>query len=63
MQDKQKNTQRIARNTLFMFIRMILVMCVGFFTSRVVLDVLGEDDYGIYNIVGSVVVFLSFFKK
>lgn len=63
MQDNQKNTQRIARNTLFMFIRMILVMCVGFFTSRVVLDVLGEDDYGIYNIVGSVVVFLSFFKN
>lgn len=43
--------------------RMILVMCVGFFTSRVILETLGVDDYGIYNIVGSVVVFLSFFKN
>lgn len=59
----QENTKRVAKNTLFMFMRMILVMCVGFFTSRVVLETLGVSDYGIYNIVGSVVVFLSFFKN
>lgn len=61
--NNQDNTKRIVKNTLFMFMRMILVMCVGFFTSRVVLETLGVDDYGIYNIVGSVVVFLSFFKN
>ena len=63
MQNKQNNTERIAKNTMYMFIRMVLVMCVGFFTSRIVLETLGIDDYGIYNIVGSVVVFLSFFRN
>lgn len=61
--NSQDRSKRIIKNTLFMFIRMILVMCVGFFTSRVVLETLGVDDYGIYNIVGSVVVFLSFFRN
>lgn len=50
----------IAKNTIFLYIRMIVVMCVSLYTSRVVLDKLGVDDYGIYNIVGSVVVSLSF---
>lgn len=63
METNRNSTQRIAKNTLFMFIRMILVMCVGFYTSRVVLTTLGVDNYGIYNIVGSVVVFMSFFKN
>jgi len=63
MQNNQHNTKRIAKNTMFMFIRMVLVMCVGFFTSRVVLNTLGVEDFGIYNIVGSVVVFLSFFRN
>lgn len=63
MTSNQDNTKRIAKNTIYMFIRMILVMGVGFFTSRVVLETLGVDDYGLYNIVGSVVIFLSFFKN
>jgi O-antigen/teichoic acid export membrane protein len=41
---------------------MVLVLLVGLYTSRVVLRVLGVEDYGIYNIVGSVVVFLQFLK-
>lgn len=41
----------------------MLVMCISFYTSRVVLNTLGIEDFGIYNIVGSVVVFLSFFKN
>lgn len=61
--NNQENTKRIAKNTFFMFMRMMLVMGVGFFTSRVILETLGIDDYGIYNIVGSVVVFLSFFQN
>ena len=50
----------IAKNTVFLYIRMIVVMGVSLYTSRVVLDKLGVDDYGIYNIVGSVVVSLTF---
>ena len=57
------NSQRIAKNTLYLFIRMVLVMIVSLYTSRVVLKVLGVDDFGIYNVVGSVVVFLSFFRN
>lgn len=63
MSIKQENTARIAKNTFFMFIRMALVAVVGFFTSRVVLNTLGIEDFGIYNVVGSVIVFLSFFKQ
>lgn len=55
-------TQLVAKNTGFLFIRMVLVLLVGLYTSRVVLQVLGVEDYGIYNVVGSVVVFLSFLK-
>lgn len=57
-----ENTRRIAKNSGFLFFRMLLVMGVGLYTSRVVLDVLGVDDYGIYNIVGTIVAFLVFFK-
>lgn len=57
------NTKRIAKNTGFLAFRMLLVVAVGLFTSRIVLDALGIDDYGIYGVVGSVVVFLSFFKN
>jgi len=52
--------KRIARNTLLLYIRMGLVMLVGLYTSRVVLDVLGEVDNGIYQAIGGVVVMFSF---
>jgi len=45
-----------------MFLRMILVMGVSLFTSRVILKTLGVEDFGIYNVVGSVVVFFSFLQ-
>ena len=61
--NKQGNTIRVVKNTIYLFFRLLIVACVGFYTSRVVLQVLGVEDYGIYNIVGSVVVFLSFFKN
>lgn len=53
----------IAKNTVFLYLRMIVVMGVSLYTSRVVLDKLGVDDYGIYNIVGSVVVSLTFISN
>lgn len=49
------NNKRIAKNTLFLYIRMLLTMGVTLFTSRVILNTLGIDDYGIYNVVGGLV--------
>lgn len=46
---------RIAKNTLMLYVRMLVLMLVGLFTSRVVLEALGETDFGIYNVVGGVV--------
>lgn len=54
------NNKRIAKNTLLLYIRMLLLMVISLYTSRVVLSSLGIEDYGIYNIVGGVVVFLGF---
>lgn len=55
-----ENNKRIARNTLMLYIRMLLMMAVSLYTSRVVLRVLGVDDFGIYDVVGGVVAMLSF---
>lgn len=49
------NNKRIAKNTLFLYFRMALMMLVSLYTSRVILQVLGVEDYGIYNVVGGVV--------
>ena len=48
------DNKRIAKNTLYLYIRMFLTMGVGLFTSRIVLQKLGETDYGIFTIVGGV---------
>lgn len=55
-----ENTRRIAKNTGFLYIRMLLMMGVAFYTSRVVLNALGVEDFGIYNVVGGVVAMFSF---
>ena len=54
---------RILKNTVMLYIRMAVIMLVSLYTSRVVLDTLGIQDYGIYNIVGGVVVSLSFISN
>jgi O-antigen/teichoic acid export membrane protein len=56
----QSNNKRIAKNTMFLYFRMIFNMGVSLFTSRVILQTLGVQDFGIYNIVGGVVVLFSF---
>lgn len=48
-------SKRLAKNTAFMYVRMLFLMCISFYTSRIILDQLGVSDYGIYNVVGSVV--------
>ena len=57
--DISQNNKRIAKNTLLLYFRMLLIMLVSLFTSRVVLRALGVEDYGIYNVVGGVVTMFS----
>lgn len=57
------NSKRIAKNTLYLYIRMAVLMVVSLFTSRVVLDKLGVEDFGIYNVVGGVAVMFTFFSS
>lgn len=54
------DNKTIAKNTLFLYIRMLFVMLVSLLTSRVILQKLGIDDYGIYQTVGGIVGLLSF---
>lgn len=54
------NTSRIAKNTLFLYFRQLLIMLVSLYTVRVVLATLGAEDYGIYNVVAGVVVMFGF---
>ncbi len=54
-----ENNKRIAKNTLLLYFRMLLIMVVNLYTSRVVLNALGAEDYGIYNVVGGVVAMFS----
>ena len=56
----QSNNKTIAKNTLFLYFRMMFTMVVSLFTSRVILQKLGVDDYGIYQAVGGIVGFMSF---
>ena len=52
--------KRIAKNTLLLYFRMGITMIVSLFTSRVVLNTLGVEDYGVYNVVGGVVAMFGF---
>lgn len=53
------NNRRIAKNVIFLYIRMLFIMLVTFYMSRLTLAVLGVSDYGIYNVVGGIVVMFS----
>ena len=55
MEQNAHNTRKIAKNTLVLYVRMLVLMLVGLYTSRVVLSALGENDFGIYDVVGGVV--------
>lgn len=58
--DVVANNKRIAKNSILLYFRMILLMLVNLYTSRVILEVLGVEDYGTYNVVGGVITTLSF---
>lgn len=56
-------SERIAKNTGFMFVRLLVTVFIGLFTSRVVLQTLGIDDFGLNNLVGGLVVAFSFLQS
>lgn len=57
------NNKRIAKNTLLLYVRMLLTMAVSLFTVRIVLNTLGVVDYGILNVVGGIVMMFSFISN
>lgn len=56
------NNKRIAKNTLLLYFRMFVMMAVSLFTSRVILQTLGVEDFGIYNVVGGIVAMMGMFN-
>lgn len=54
------SSSRLMKNTILLYFRMTLLMCINLYTSRIVLEALGVEDFGIYNVVGGVVVMLGF---
>ena len=59
MSFQSNNNKRIAKNTLLLYFRMLFMMVVSLYTSRVILNALGVEDFGIYNVVGGVVAMFS----
>ena len=60
MSNSVSNNRRLAKNTFSMYVRMLFLLLISFYTSRVVLKALGEEDFGTYNVVGGVVVLFTF---
>ena len=56
------NNKRIAKNTVFLYVRMFFIMTISLYTSRVVLKELGVEDFGIYNVVGGVIAMMGLLK-
>lgn len=61
--DAQSSNKTIAKNTIFLYVRMLIIMVVTLYTSRVILQALGIDDYGLYQTIGGVVGFLAFISN
>lgn len=60
MPTESENNKRIAKNTVYLYIRMFITMLVGLYTSRVVLNTLGVSDYGIFNVMGGIIGMLTY---
>lgn len=58
-----ENNKRIAKNTLFLYFRMLFMMVISLYTSRIVLNTLGVENFGIYNVVGGVVTIFAFLNN
>lgn len=62
MTQTSEKSKRIAKNTLLLYVRMLFLMLVGLYTSRVVLSTLGVVDYGIFSVVGGVITMIGFIQ-
>lgn len=60
MSNYSNNNKRLAKNTVYLYLRMILTMAIGLYTSRIVLKVLGVSDYGVYNVTGGLITMLTY---
>ena len=60
MSNQASNNKRIAKNAILMYIRMGITMVVGLYTSRIVLQQLGVEDYGLYNVIGGIIAMFGF---
>ena len=60
---EEESNRRIAKNSVYMSIRMIIVLIISLYTTRVVLNVLGVDDYGVYNVVAGFVSMFAFLNN
>ena len=60
---ENSSNKRIVKNTMFLYVRMMVVMIVSLFTSRIILNTLGATDYGIYNVVGGIVTIVAFLNS
>ena len=63
MSNTSDNNKRIAKNSLFMSIRMVIVLLITLYTTRVLLNILGVEDYGIYNVVCGFVSMFAFLNS
>ena len=63
MSDSQSNNKRIAKNTLFLYLRTMLTMVVALYTSRIVLNALGVEDFGIWGVIGGLVSMFGFINS
>ncbi len=61
--DLASSNKRIAKNTAFLYLRLVFVLVVSLYTTRVILNVLGQEDYGIYNVVGGFVSMFAFINS
>lgn len=59
MEQLDRSNKRIAKNAILLYVRMFVIMCVSFFTSRMVLMALGVSDYGLFNLVGGFIVLFN----
>lgn len=62
MKNYNYSNKRLVKNTLLLYLRTVIIMCVSLYTSRVILEILGIEDYGVYNVVAGFVVMFSVFS-
>ena len=62
MGETEKKAKQIAKNTIYLYARMFFALIIGLFTSRIVLKTLGFADFGIYNVVSSVIILFNFLQ-